>query len=160
MVQSHSAGRRVLSVLGGLLLLIAITLGTHALCAKVFQLTVVHGTSMLPTYRSGDLLLTAPQATYRVGDVVAYHPAGLPCSGCNVVHRIARGSAAHGWVTQGDNNPNIDPWLPKNAEILGKVAVHVAVPRALQVLYQPLLWVSLACGLVSAWLALKVRREA
>src|SRR6266566_1475858 len=51
------------------------------------------------------------RASYRPGDIVAYRvPAGDPASGARVIHRILRGSPAAGYVVQGDNKSQPDPW--------------------------------------------------
>jgi signal peptidase I len=82
---------------------------------------VTSGVSMQPHFHTGDLALTRPASTYKVGDVVAYHSTLLHVT---VLHRII---ARHGnrYVFKGDNNNFIDPVQPTRAELLGKLWIHV-----------------------------------
>ncbi|AEE44768.1 signal peptidase I [Cellulomonas fimi] len=85
-------------------------------------LTVVSGSSMEPTYVTGDLVVSrcgAPQ----VGDVVVYRPHEL--DGARIIHRLVGGDGTTGWVVQGDNNDWTDPFTPTDEEILGVAALHV-----------------------------------
>jgi signal peptidase len=87
---------------------------------------IVAGHSMEPTLRTGDLVVTLRQRTYRRGDVIAYHIAkGQPGAGLLIIHRIVGGSAAAGYMTKGDNRRYRDPWRPKPREIDGKRTMHV-----------------------------------
>ena len=87
---------------------------------------VVRGTSMLPTYRGGDLVLARARPSYDVGDVIAYEvPAGEPGAGLTVIHRIVAGSSTTGFTTQGDNNPAPDDWRPMPADIRGVPWVRI-----------------------------------
>ena len=117
------------------------------------QYVMVAGTSMLPTLRTGDVVVVHRHATYRVGDIVAYRiPKGMPAAGGRVIHRIVGGSAAAGYTTLGDNRKSDDLWRPKNADILGSVSVrlpHAAL--AAQLLRSPLVLASLAAGLAFAF---------
>ena len=91
--------------------------------------TVVAGRSMEPTYSTGDLLVGRPRGEYRPGDVVVYDvPRGEPGEGHGVVHRIIGGDPENGWVLQGDNNPEIDYWRPRDSDIRGRVAFRI--PKA------------------------------
>lgn len=102
---------------------------------------LVAGTSMLPTLRSGDLVIVHRRADYRVGDVVAYRvPAGNAGAGSQVIHRIVGGSARAGFVFQGDNRTAPDIWRPRPRDMVG--ALMLRVPHgtlALQILRSPLL---------------------
>jgi signal peptidase I len=87
---------------------------------------IVAGHSMEPTLRTGDLVVTLRQRTYRRGDVIAYHIGkGQPGAGLLIIHRIVGGSAAAGYMTKGDNRRYRDPWRPKPREIDGKRTMHV-----------------------------------
>ena len=81
---------------------------------------VVSGVSMLPTLHTGDLAIVIRQDEYRVGDVVAYRT-----QQGNVIHRIVGGTAAAGFIVQGDNKNAPDPWQPKPADILGRMWWYV-----------------------------------
>lgn len=89
---------------------------------------IVSGQSMEPALHAGDLVLTIPERTYDVGDVVAYRiPEGEPGAGVLVIHRIIGGSASAGYITQGDNRDGRDPWRPRPRDVVGAKAV--SVPR-------------------------------
>jgi signal peptidase I len=76
-----------------------------------------HGNSMEPDFRTGDLAILRPAATYGMGDVVAYDSAQL---GTTVMHRIIDRDD-HRFITRGDNNSWIDPDEPTSDEILGEL---------------------------------------
>lgn len=81
---------------------------------------IISGVSMEPTFLTGDLVVMHKAEQYQKGDVIAYQVEKK-----NVIHRIVGGSASSGFLTQGDNKPEIDPWTPKPADILGKLWFHV-----------------------------------
>jgi len=94
---------------------------------------LVDGTSMLPHYHTGDLVLVERRSTYHVGQVIAYRiPKGDPMAGAQVIHRIVGGDATHGFVVQGDNRTAPDIWHPKPQDIVG--AKLLRIPDALLVL--------------------------
>lgn len=113
---------------------------------------MVSGTSMLPKFHNGDLIVVHAQSAYAVGDVVAYRvPKGDPAAGLQVIHRIVGGSAAKGFVMQGDNRTAPDIWHPKATDIVGQAWMHV--PKGgmvLAFLHSPLLLGSLAAGIIFA----------
>jgi signal peptidase len=114
---------------------------------------MVRGVSMNPTYHTGDLVVTHPRATYGKGDIVAYRvPRGNVGEGIIVIHRIIGGDAQTGYVIQGDNNPDPDPWKPKHDDIVGRawlVGPHVG--SVLAFLHAPLPLASLVTGIVVAY---------
>jgi len=113
---------------------------------------LVDGTSMLPHYHTGDLVLVERQSSYHAGQVIAYRvPKGDPMAGAQVIHRIVGGDAQRGFVVQGDNRTAPDIWHPKPKDIVG--AQLLRIPDALLVLRylrSPLLLGLLASSFVLA----------
>lgn len=83
----------------------------------------VSGTSMLPDYRTGDMVVTWNDGNWRVGDVVLYSVDGTSTN--LIVHRLIAGDATTGWTAQGDNKPAPDPWLIPQTNIRGRELVHI-----------------------------------
>jgi signal peptidase len=87
-----------------------------------FNVTIVSGTSMEPTYHTGDLALVRRTDDIAVGDVIVYAvPAGEPGDGRHVIHRVVGGDARSGWITRGDNRDTPDIWRPRADDIVGTV---------------------------------------
>lgn len=111
---------------------------------------VVRGSSMLPTYRTGDLVIVRAGSDYRVGDVVAYRvPAGEIGAGHVVIHRLTAGDPTAGFVVQGDNNGAPDPWRPRASDVVGRA--WITVPgggRLFSWIHQPAVIGGLAAALV------------
>jgi signal peptidase I len=82
---------------------------------------LVNGTSMLPNFHTGDLVLVRKEPAYQVGDVVTYHD---PLMNADIIHRIIGLQGTH-FVIKGDNNSWIDAYYPISAEILGKLWLHL-----------------------------------
>ncbi|MGO9973806.1 MAG: signal peptidase I [Solirubrobacteraceae bacterium] len=82
---------------------------------------ITEGTSMEPSFHTGDLAIVRPAGRYAVGDVVAYRSSLLHII---VLHRIV---AIHGdrYVFKGDHNDFLDPVQPTRAEIVGKLWIHI-----------------------------------
>jgi signal peptidase len=120
---------------------------------------LVRGTSMLPTYETGELVVMRAQDHYAIGDVVAYHvPAGEVGEGHLVIHRIV-GNQDGRWIMQGDNNKSIDPWMPATSDIAGAAWVEVpAIGRFLAAARQPAVLGALASAF--AVMAMLWRRPA
>jgi signal peptidase I len=120
------------------------SLGGHA------GYVLVSGQSMEPRYHTGDLVLVERQTSYHPGQIIAYHvPKGDPMAGAQVIHRIIRGDAAHGFVVRGDNRTAPDVWRPKPGDIVGAKALRI--PNAvlvLQYLRSPILLGLLAAAFV------------
>ena len=114
---------------------------------------VVRGSSMLPTFASGDLVIVRSEASYRVGDVVAYRvPDGEIGAGHVVIHRLVGGDA-DAFVAQGDNNDAPDPWRPAAARIAGRAWVSIpGVGRLVSWMRQPGFLGAAAAALVVGWL--------
>jgi signal peptidase len=114
---------------------------------------MVQGTSMDPTYHTGDLVITHKQSSYGVGDVIAYEvPHGDVGVGLTVIHRIIGGSATSGFITQGDNNPTADDWRPKLADVQGSAwFVAPRGGRILAFLHAPIPLAGIAASAVVMW---------
>jgi signal peptidase len=134
----------VLLVLGWFWFLLPQSLGGRA------GWVLVDGTSMLPRYHTGDLVLVRSEARYHVGQVIAYRvPKGRVGAGAQVIHRIVGGDATHGFVMQGDNRTAPDVWHPRQGDIVG--AKVLRIPYAivlLQFLRSPVLLGLLAAAFV------------
>lgn len=106
----------VVMVCGGWLLLAPTTVGGP------LSLVITSGVSMEPAFHTGDLAVLRTSSTYHVGDVVGYHSHTLRNE--VVMHRLV---AADGnrWTTKGDHNTWLDPDHPTNADIVGKLWLHV-----------------------------------
>jgi len=101
-------------------------------------LFLVTGSSMLPAYRTGDIVLGVATyiAVYSVGDVVVWYATYTH----GVIHRVVNASDGY-VVTKGDNNPLPDPPVPRSW--VRYVAV-LRVPREI--------WVPAALGLAGLYL--------
>jgi signal peptidase I len=120
---------------------------------------IVSGTSMRPRLHTGDVVVVARRASYRVGDVVAYRvPAGEAASGRVVIHRIRGGSAATGYVMRGDNRTSDDLWRPRPRDIVGAERLHVPGAGAAAATVLSPLGLGLICGLATVVLLLPARR--
>src|SRR2546421_8609771 len=94
---------------------------------------LVSGHSMLPRYKTGDLVLVERKSSYHVGQVIAYRvPKGDPMAGAQVIHRIIGGNATRGFLVQGDNRTAPDVWRPKAGDVVG--AKSLRIPDAIVVL--------------------------
>ena len=81
---------------------------------------IIDGTSMLPNFVNGDLVVVRQTPYYEVGDVVAYSYPGLG----TVIHRIVE-KQGNKFVLKGDNNTWIDGYYPTADEIYGKLWIHI-----------------------------------
>ena len=154
-VRPRAVARSLVVALGiALVVLWVVFLRPEALGGPVAY-TVVAGKSMLPTMRDGDLVVVLKESRYRPGEVIAYHvPAGDPASGARVIHRIVGGSEKTGYLVQGDNKTQPDPWRPKRRDIIGKEWLRIPRVGAVFVWARsPLALGALAAGLVFALIA-------
>ncbi len=105
------------------------------------SIVIVSGSSMEPTYFSGDVVY-ARDVEPQIGDAIVYAPESL--GGAQVVHRIIGGDAESGWTLQGDNNDFVDPFYPKGSEVKGVVQLHIPNAGSITMwLLNPLLWCAL-----------------
>lgn len=109
----------------------------------------VSGVSMQPTLVTGDLVVLQAADDYKIGDVIAFRiPEGEPGGGNLVIHRIIGGSAAEGFIVQGDNKPLPDDWRPTPDLIEG--ALWVRAPGAgavVQTVRSPAVFAPIAAGI-------------
>jgi signal peptidase len=116
---------------------------------------MVSGTSMLPRYHTGDLVLVEHESSYHVGEVVAYRvPKGDVGAGYVVIHRIVGGNGRTGWRMKGDNRTAPDLWHPTNHDVIG--ARELRIPDAwlvLRLLHMPVLLGLFAAFGVFFWIA-------
>ena len=110
----------------------------------------VRGSSMLPTYEHGDLVVVQSAAAYKVGEVVAYRvPAGEIGAGKIVIHRIVAGDATHGFTLQGDHNTAPDPWHPRRTDMVGIATFRLSsAGRLISLVQQPVILAGLAGAIV------------
>jgi signal peptidase len=136
--------RPVIRRAGGVILLLslvgvwAVFLRPASLGGSVTYL-VIRGNSMEPTYHSGDLVVVKAAEAYSIGEIVAYRvPAGEIGAGHLVIHRIIGGDGQVGFLLRGDNNPSVDPWMPRAGDVAGASwAVLPGVGRLLSTIHQP-----------------------
>lgn len=83
---------------------------------------VTEGSSMLPNFAPGGLVIAKRQESYATGDVVAYHSGEL--GGTLVLHRIVRTDGRR-FIMQGDNNRYEDRYQPLEADLVGRAWVHL-----------------------------------
>jgi len=116
-------------IIGWVVLGIAIVLLWPAQLGGLTGLTVVNGHSMEPTYVTDDLIVSMRQPHYHVGDIVSYEvPAGQNGAGGRVIHRIVSVQTVDGamvYGTRGDNNPQADPWVIGDADVLGRAVLRL-----------------------------------
>jgi signal peptidase len=138
-----------ITIIAVVVMLWAVTLRPQVLGGPA-TVVAVRGSSMLPTFEHGDLVVVESVATYHVGQVVAYRvPAGEVGAGHVVIHRIVGGDAMGGFTMQGDHNTAPDPWLPKQADMVGIASFRVAnAGRLVALVQQPLIMGGLASAIV------------
>jgi signal peptidase I len=163
-VQTRSA-RRWSTVLSAVALAIVVPVWFKTLAPRTLggQATYVQiqGTSMLPTFDPGDLVILHQHAVYAKGDVVAYRvPEGDFGEGLVVIHRIVGGSASDGFEMLGDNNPDLDSWRPSSEDVIGKAWLRFPkVGLLFRFLHAPVPLASLAAGITVAVIAIPKKRE-
>ncbi len=87
--------------------------------AGVFEF-IASGTSMHPTFRSGDLLevVPCPASQIACGDVIVFRQSG---NGDLTAHRVSS-IAKEGFITRGDNSSTTDLGTVSTGQLIGKVA--------------------------------------
>ena len=120
LLRSRTTGNVIVLALLGLWF---VTLAPTAMKGPAAYIEVV-GHSMDGTYLTGDLVITRKQDSYEKGDIVAFQ-VGRDGRGGQVIHRVIGGNGVKGYRTQGDNNPDPDPWRPTDADVVGKAWIHL-----------------------------------
>lgn len=138
-----------LALLGAVVVVWAFTLRPQALGGPAV-FVAVRGSSMLPTYQHGDLVVVESAAKYSVDEVVAYRvPAGQIGAGKIVIHRIIGGDANRGFTLQGDHNTAPDLWTPKQADMVGVATFRLPnAGRLIALVRQPAILAGLAAALM------------
>jgi signal peptidase I len=78
---------------------------------------VYRGSSMMPTFREGQLLYVRPVRHWNVGDVVVFKMSDDIEA---IVHRVVA-ITPDGLVTRGDHNKAFDPFFVLDVHVVGKV---------------------------------------
>ena len=138
-----------ITVIAVVVMLWAVTLRPQVLGGPA-TFVAIRGSSMVPAYQHGDLVVVESVATYEVGQVAAYRvPAGEVGAGHVVIHRIVGGDATHGFRMKGDHNTAPDPWMPKQADMIGIASFRVAnAGRLIALVQQPVIMGGLAGAIV------------
>lgn len=101
------------------------------------SLVVTNGTSMLPHFHANGLVVTRPEPSYHVGEVVAYHNQILHRV---VMHRIVARDG-NTFVFKGDNNSYADLYHPSTSDLVGKEWLYLPNGgRYLQFVRSPLIF--------------------
>ena len=82
---------------------------------------ILSGTSMLPRFRTGDLVVVRRNSGYTVGEVAAYQTPQLKTP---ILHQIV-GHANGRYTFKGENNPFSDPSHPVKSEIIGRLWLNL-----------------------------------
>lgn len=145
--------RRALNIAGFIAIALACVVLWPQRWGGTMTYDITHGTSMQPTFHTGDLAVLRTSSAYRVGDVAAYRSPSLHTT---VMHRIT--AVDHGrYSFKGDNNGFTDPDTVTRAQLLGKLVVRVPkVGLGLTWLVQPL---HLGLAVAGLLLLLADRRE-
>jgi signal peptidase I len=138
-----------LILVGGVVLIWTFTLRPQTLGGPA-MFVAVRGTSMLPTYQHGDLVVVESATHYDIGEVVAYRvPAGQIGEGKVVIHRIIDGNGVRGFTLKGDNNTAPDPWIPRQADMVGVATLRIpSAGRLIGLVQQPVILAGLAAAMV------------
>jgi signal peptidase I len=103
------------------LVLVAVGLLWPAQLGGRLSMLVTVGRSMEPRISQGDLVFVSRGAPYRVGEVVAYHSGVLRQV---ALHRIV-GKDGGRYTLKGDNNSWLDTAHPTDAQVLGRLWLHL-----------------------------------
>ena len=82
---------------------------------------ILSGTSMLPKFKTGDLVVMRKGSHYSVGSVAAYKTPQLKSP---IMHQII-GMANGRYTFKGENNPFSDPAHPFKSQIIGRLWINL-----------------------------------
>ena len=82
-------------------------------------LSVSRGDSMIPTIQSNSLDVLWRQNAYAFGDIIAFKTPQY-----TVLHRIVE-ARTDGYITKGDANNVVDPWIVPKQDVIGKLIFSV-----------------------------------
>lgn len=96
-----------------------------------YPLAVVEGTSMVPTYLDGDLLILQGVSSEKIqiGTVIVFHSPNN--WGQFIIHRVTNEQTSEShlyFITKGDNNCCDDPWRVPAENIIGVVVPNIRIP--------------------------------
>ncbi len=110
---------------------------------------VVEGTSMVPTYHDGDLLLiqrNIDTGNLAIGEIIIFHSPNHYDQ--LIVHKVVERVVISGEIyykTKGDNNPVADPWLVPPDNVVASVSADVPyLGQMLILIYNPFVRISIA----------------
>jgi hypothetical protein len=150
MTRSVSAWRLVETVLavGALALLAWLWPAPLGGSARVL---VVQGSSMVPTFHHGDVVIARAGAP-DVGEVGVYRiPTGEVGEGALVIHRVIGVAGDGTLVLQGDSHLNPDPWNADEHDFVGTPVLAVPFVGTLLAAMFSWLGAAAAAGCVVAW---------
>lgn len=151
--------RRLVSVLGWVATLAFLYFALPDPFGARLGVTVVSGNSMLPTYVSGDSVITWRTGDYDPGTPIVYAVPGDDVgAGVFVVHRVVE-VEDDGYVTRGDNNDGDDPWRPTDREVQGEVVLRVPHGEFLMRWVTSPLAMAAACGMFTVFAVLTSGRS-
>lgn len=119
----HGALHRTAAVVGVVVCIVLLWLLWPARFGGSTTFVVVSGSSMEPTFHTGDLLVVR-EGVPRVGDVVAFR---IPGRDGQIVHRVIDRRADGTLLVQGDNRESPDMPMPTDADVIG--VSSLLVPR-------------------------------
>lgn len=92
-----------------------------ALATRTVSFVTTHGTSMLPTFHTGDLAVLVASSHYQVGQIVGYHS---PLLHTTVLHRIIADHDGR-FSFKGDHNDFVDPQRLPPTAVIGRLWFHI-----------------------------------
>ncbi|MDQ1278767.1 MAG: signal peptidase [Thermoproteota archaeon] len=143
-------------------ILVAYTAVSAALVAlnALGVIMVVEGTSMVPTYHDGDLLILhrdINKSQLQIGEIIIFHNPNRYDQ--LIVHRVIEHVVLNSQLyfrTKGDNNPVADPWNVPENYVIASVSVEVPyLGQMLILIYNPVVRVAIA-GLAFVFILVEV----